>query len=146
MDQTTTTLLMFLALIVGGYLLIIRPQQKRAKEQQDMIARLVEGSRVMLTSGVFGTIRHLGTKQAIVEVSPGVELTILRQAIVRTIPAEEEEFEYDDSDDAVDESTDDVDSVPDDLTGLPEADRSPWQRDADAADDQPESPSDTDKR
>ncbi len=146
MDQTTTTLLMFLALIVGGYLLIIRPQQKRAKEQQDMISRLVEGSRVMLTSGVFGTIRHLGTKQAIVEVSPGVELTILRQAIVRTIPAEEEEFEYDDSDDAGDESADDVDAVPDDLTGLPEADRSPWQRDAGAADDQPESPSDTDKR
>ena len=107
MDQTLTTVLMFGALSVGGYFLMIRPQQKRAKEQQDMIARLAEGSRVMLTSGVFATVRHLGTKQAVVEVSPGVELTILRQAIVRTVPADEEEFEYSDSD-----------AVPDDIDGL----------------------------
>ena len=107
MDQTLTTVLMFGALIVGGYFLMIRPQQKRAKEQQDMIARLAEGSRVMLTSGVFATVRHLGTKQAVVEVPPGVELTILRQAIVRTVPADEEEFEYSDSD-----------AVPDDIDGL----------------------------
>lgn len=134
MDQTLTTVLMFGALIVGGYFLMIRPQQKRAKEQQDMIAKLGEGSRVMMTSGVFATVRHLGTKQAVVEVSPGVELTILRQAIVRTVPSEEEEFEYSDSD-----------AVPDDLYGLDDADAtgtavaddSAWQRDA--ADEQHES-------
>ncbi len=118
MDQTMTTVLMFGALLLGGYFLMIRPQQKRAKEQQDMISKLVEGSRVMLTSGVFATIKHMGAKQAIVEVSPGVELTILRQAIVRAVPAEEEEFEYSDDD-----------AVPNDLQDLAPHDDTVWQRD-----------------
>ena len=92
MDLTTMVLLG--AVFVGLYFIMIRPQQKRAKEHQAELARIAEGSRVMLTSGVLCTVRHLGTKQAVVEVSPGVELTILRQAIVRVVPAEEEEFEY----------------------------------------------------
>lgn len=134
MDQTMTTVLMFGALIVGGYFLMIRPQQKKAKQQQEMIAKLGEGDRVMLTSGVLATVRHLGTKQAIVEVSPGVELTILRQAIVRGVSAEEEEFEYSDE------------AAPDDLQGLdglespqPAADDKAWQPDEQAS---PEAPSD----
>ncbi|HOB04895.1 MAG TPA: preprotein translocase subunit YajC [Propionibacteriaceae bacterium] len=121
MDQTLSTVLMFGALLLGGYFLLIRPQQKRAKDQADMIAKLGEGSRVMLTSGVFATIRHMGTKQAIVEVSPGVELTIVRNAIVRAIPAEEEEFEYAD---------DEADLVPDDLQSLQADDDSAWRADA----------------
>ena len=93
MDQLTTMVLLG-AVFVGLYFIMIRPQQKRAKEHQAELARIAEGSRVMLTSGVLCTVRHLGTKQAVVEVSPGVELTLLRQAIVRVVPAEEEEFEY----------------------------------------------------
>ena len=132
-QQTLTTVLMFGALIIGGYFLMIRPQQKKAKEQQELIAKLGDGDRVMLTSGIFATIRHMGTKQAIVEVSPGVELTLLRQAIVRAVPADEEEFEYSDDD-----------AVPDDLAGLepepePESDRAP-QTDSDPTTVNPDEP------
>ncbi len=129
MDQTLSTVLMFGALIVGGYFLMIRPQQKRAKAQQELIAKLGDGSRVMLTSGVFATVKHMGVKQAIVEVSPGVELTILRQAIVRGVPADEEEFEY--SDDS---------AVPDDLGDLAPVDDTAWQRQEPADDHDPEPP------
>jgi preprotein translocase subunit YajC len=90
----TLTLAMIAVLIVVGYFLIIRPQQKRAKEQQALQNSLQEGSRVMMSGGVFGTIRHMGDKQVVVEVSPGVELTFVRQAIIRPLKDDEDEFEY----------------------------------------------------
>ena len=93
MDQFGTFALLGAAFI-GLYFIMIRPQQKRVKEQQAQLAKIAEGSRVMLTSGVLCTVRQLGTQQAVVEVSPGEDLTILRQAMVRVVPADEEEFEY----------------------------------------------------
>ena len=89
-----TTLAMIVVLIVVGYFLIIRPQQKRTKEAKAVQASLQEGSRVMMSGGIFGTIRHMGDKQVVVEVSPGVELTFVRQAIIRPLKEDEDEFEY----------------------------------------------------
>jgi preprotein translocase subunit YajC len=88
------TLAMVAVLIVVGYFLIIRPQQKRAKEQKALQDSLQAGSRVMMSGGIFGTLRHLGEKQVVVEVSPGVELTFVRQAIIRPLKDDEDEFEY----------------------------------------------------
>ena len=88
------TLAMIAVLIVVGYFLIIRPQQKRAKEAAALQATIQDGSRVMMSGGIFGTVRHLGEKQVVVEVSPGVELTFVRQAIIRPLKDDEDEFEY----------------------------------------------------
>src|SRR5450631_1306824 len=88
------TLAMIAVLVVVGYFLIIRPQQKRTKEAKQLQESLQEGSRVMMSGGIFGTIRHLGDKQVVVEVSPGVELTFVKQAIIRPLKDEEDEFEY----------------------------------------------------
>ncbi|MGO1384828.1 MAG: preprotein translocase subunit YajC [Arachnia sp.] len=92
------------------YFLLIRPQQKRLKAQQQVISELTPGTRVLLTSGVFATVRHLGERQAIVELAPGVEVTLIKGNIARPTTAEEEEFEFsDDADSAivVDEIVDD---------------------------------------
>lgn len=81
------------------YFLLIRPAQKKQKDQQKLLAGLQEGTRVMLSSGIFGTIRHLGERQVILEIAPGFELTVARAAITRPVQPEEEDFEYDDTDD-----------------------------------------------
>lgn len=86
------TIIMIVLIGVGFYFLMIRPQQKRAKDQKAKMAALEPGARVMTISGIFGTIRHLGEKQAIIEVAPGVEFTIDKRAI-STQPVEDE-FEY----------------------------------------------------
>lgn len=78
------------------YFLMIRPQQKRTKEQQRLMGELAPGSRVMTISGIVGTIKYLGDKQAILEVSPGVEMTIDKRAL-STQPVVDE-FEYADED------------------------------------------------
>ena len=88
------TLAMIGVLIVAGYFLIIRPQRKRAKEAAELQSSLQAGSRVMMSGGIFGTLKHLGDKQVVVEVSPGVELTFVRQAIIRPLKDDEDEFEY----------------------------------------------------
>lgn len=80
--------------LMGGavYFLMIRPQQKRAKEQAALMSSLEPGARVMTISGIVGTIKYLGEKQAILEISPGVEMTMDKRAL-STQPVVDE-FEY----------------------------------------------------
>ena len=94
MGDMGSTVLMLVLMGAAFYFLLIRPQQKRAKKQQEMTSALAAGTRVMLSSGIFGTIRHLGEKQAIIEIAPGLEMTVIKQAIVKTLAAEDDEFEY----------------------------------------------------
>jgi len=56
---------------------------------------LQPGTRVMLGSGLFGTLVSVGTKQVVLEVSPGVEMTVLKQAISRTVAPGDEDTEFD---------------------------------------------------
>lgn len=91
------------------YLVMIRPQVKKAKaaqaERDAMVAALGPGSRVLLTSGVFGTIRHLGERQAVIELAPGVEITVMKQAITKAVTPDEEDFEYEDESAPVESTT-----------------------------------------
>ena len=82
MDYTTP--IMIALMVFAFYFLILRPQKKRQQAMQNTLNSLRPGDRVLLGSGVFGTILSLGDRQAVLEISPGVELTVLKQAIVRT--------------------------------------------------------------
>jgi len=89
-------ILMMIALFAVMYFLMIRPQQKRAKQHQEMQSGLSAGERVLLTSGMFGTVAHVGERQIIVELAPGVEVTVLKGNVARKVSAEDEEFEFTD--------------------------------------------------
>ncbi len=103
MGDMGSTVLMLVLMGAAFYFLLIRPQQKRAKKQQEMTNSLQPGTRVMLSSGVFGTIRHLGERQAIIEIAPGIEMTVVKQAVVKTLTAEDDEFEYSDEPAVIDD-------------------------------------------
>lgn len=104
-NSMMSTIIMVVLMVAAFWLLLIRPAQKKQKQQQQLVSQLGVGSRVMLSGGVFGTIVQSGEKQAVVEVSPGVEMTILKQAIIRVVDPSEEEFEYDDVTDTPTEGT-----------------------------------------
>ena len=89
-------LLMLVVFVGAAYFLMIRPQQKRMREHQSQIDALQPGARVILSSGVFATLSHIADTQAIVELAPGVEVTILKQDIARVAKDDEEEFEFTD--------------------------------------------------
>ena len=78
-----TSLVLIALMIAAFYFLILRPQKKRQQAIQQTLNSLTPGARVLLGSGLFGTLVSLGTKQAVLEIAPGVELTVLKQAIVR---------------------------------------------------------------
>jgi preprotein translocase subunit YajC len=78
-----STLILVLLMVVAFYFLILRPQKKRQQALQKMTRELQPGDQVLLGSGLFGTLVSMGTKQAVLEIAPGVELTVLKQAIVR---------------------------------------------------------------
>ena len=89
-------LLMLVVFVGAAYFLMIRPQQKHMREHQSQIDALQPEARVILSSGVFATLSHVADTQAIVELAPGVEVTILKQAIARVAKDDEEEFEFTD--------------------------------------------------
>ena len=107
-------LLMLVVFVGAAYFLMIRPQQKRMREHQSQIDALQPGDRVILNSGVFATLSHIADTQAIVELAPGVEVTILKQVIARVAKNDEEEFEFTDEVEETaggEESTENVDGV-----------------------------------
>lgn len=113
-----TTIILILLMVVAFYFLILRPQKKRQQAQQKTMNELTPGTRVLLGSGLFGTINWVGAKQALVEVAPGVELTVLKQAIARVVTPGDE---YSEPIDVVDEP-DELDEL-DPLDGAIEPER-----------------------
>jgi preprotein translocase subunit YajC len=90
MQQYST--LIFIALLVAAfYFLILRPQRKRQQALQRTMSALSPGSRVMLGSGVFGTVVSVGPRQVVLEISPGAELTVLKQAITKIVTEDDED-------------------------------------------------------
>ena len=90
MQQYST--LIFIALLVAAfYFLILRPQRKRQQAQQQTMSALSPGSRVMLGSGLFGTVVSVGPRQVVLEISPGAELTVLKQAISKVVTDDDED-------------------------------------------------------
>ena len=104
-------LLMLVVFVGAAYFLMIRPQQKRMREHQSQIDALQPGERVILTSGIFATLSHIADTQAIVELAPGVEVTILKQAIARVAKNDEEEFEFTDDVEETIEGEENVDGT-----------------------------------
>jgi preprotein translocase subunit YajC len=89
--QQYSTVIFIALLVLAFYFLIMRPQRKRQQAMQRTMNTLSPGNRVMLASGVFGTVVSVGSKQVVLEISPGAELTVLKQAISRVVTADDED-------------------------------------------------------
>jgi preprotein translocase subunit YajC len=102
MEQYST--LIFIALLVAAfYFLILRPQRKRQQAMRETMNALSPGDRVMLASGLFGTVVTVGPQQVVLEISPGAELTVLKQAVSKIVtPADEDNLEEEDELDELD--------------------------------------------
>lgn len=63
------------------WLFIIRPASRRQKELGRMQSSLTVGDEIVLTSGVYGTVRELHDGYLLVEVAPGVSIKVARGAV-----------------------------------------------------------------
>ncbi len=95
-------LILPLLLFAGMYMLLIRPQQQKMKEQQALVARAAAGDRVLLATGIYGTLTEVLATSAYIEVAEGIEMLVARSAIQDIL----DEFPTDEDDeiqDAADE-------------------------------------------
>lgn len=83
------TFIPLLLLVVVFYLLVLRPARARQREFTATQQALEPGSRVMLASGIYGDIATIGDETIELEVSPGMHVTVARQAVARVLPAPE---------------------------------------------------------
>ncbi|GII80836.1 preprotein translocase subunit YajC [Sphaerisporangium rufum] len=89
-------------LIVVFYFLLIRPQRKRQQEQLQMQNSLTPGSRVMTTTGLFGTVSALEDDDVVLEIAPGVQTRWTKGAIGRVVtPVEPAAVPVDNEEDGV---------------------------------------------
>ena len=63
------------------WLFIIRPASRRQKELSRMQSSLEQGDEVVLTPGVYGTVRQLEDDHVLVEIAAGVVIKVARGAI-----------------------------------------------------------------
>ena len=60
--------LMILAMFAIMYFFMIRPQQKRQKEIREFQNSLTEGSSVVTSGGIYGTVKRIDLEKNIIEV------------------------------------------------------------------------------
>ncbi|MDX2000909.1 MAG: preprotein translocase subunit YajC [Chitinophagales bacterium] len=75
------TFILFGLMFVVMYFFFIRPQQKKMKEQNDFVAKLQKGDRVVTNAGIHGRILKEEGETFLVEVDTNVKLKIERSAI-----------------------------------------------------------------
>ncbi len=75
-----------LGVLAAMILLLISQNRKRRKDAEKLLSSITEGSKVMLHSGIKGTISSIDGDELIVETTPGVKLTVVKQA-VRSVEA-----------------------------------------------------------
>ena len=58
-----------------------RSQKKQQQKRQEMIDRTVKGTRVLLASGIRGTIDEVRENEFVVEIAPNVKITVVKNGI-----------------------------------------------------------------
>lgn len=67
------------------WVLFILPQQRKVRAHQRLVRALEVGDEVILSAGIYGRITDLGPEDMRLEVAPGVELRVARQAALRRV-------------------------------------------------------------
>lgn len=80
-------LLPLVAILLLFWLLVIRPASRRQKAMVQLQQSLEVGQRVMLASGLFGTISSLTEERAHVEIAQGVQVEVMRAAVTNVEPS-----------------------------------------------------------
>ena len=77
----------FAAIFAIFYFLLIRPQQKQKRERETMLSAVRPGDRVVMSSGLHGTVVKLSETAVTLKVADQVRLEFDRSAIGRIVPA-----------------------------------------------------------
>ncbi len=76
-----------LAVLIGlFYVLIMRPQRNRQRKAMQTQSQVMPGQRIRTTAGMYGTVVSGDDRDVVIEIAPGVEVSMLRRAVMEVIP------------------------------------------------------------
>jgi preprotein translocase subunit YajC len=76
-------LIPLVAILALFWFMVVRPQQRRQKEVVRLQESIQVGQRVMMSSGIFGTVVSLTDDRAHLEITNGTVIEIARAAIAK---------------------------------------------------------------
>jgi preprotein translocase subunit YajC len=98
------SILLPVLIFVVFYALVILPQGRKRRQAAALQRAVEPGSRVLLTSGLYGIVVEIETDTIIIEAAEGVHLRFAKAAVLRVVPDlvdadDVDDDEYDDDDD-----------------------------------------------
>lgn len=84
MSAAAQLLVIVVAMLVF-WAIVMRPARNQQRRVQELQNSLEVGQEVVLSSGIFGTVRGLDEGKVELEVAPGVVITAARQVVVRRV-------------------------------------------------------------
>jgi preprotein translocase subunit YajC len=78
-------LLPLVAILALFWFMVVRPQRRRQQEVIALQNSIEVGQQVMMSSGIYGTVRSVTDDTARLEIAPGTEIKIARAAIARVV-------------------------------------------------------------
>ncbi|MEO5653563.1 MAG: preprotein translocase subunit YajC [Marmoricola sp.] len=76
----------FLVIVIamfGFWAIVMRPARTQQRRVQELQQSLEIGQEVVLSAGIFGTVRALNEARVEIEIAPGTVITVARQVVVR---------------------------------------------------------------
>lgn len=83
------TLLVILIALVGFWLIVLRPARASQQRVTSLQHELEVGDEVIISAGIFGTVRSVEDDRVTLEIAPGTVITVARQVVVRRVPEAE---------------------------------------------------------
>ncbi|QNN52515.1 preprotein translocase subunit YajC [Nocardioides mesophilus] len=79
------SLLPFVLIVVVFWFLVARPARRQQQKLAATQAGIAIGSEVMLGSGIYGRVASLDEETLQLEIAPGTQVKVARQAVVRVL-------------------------------------------------------------
>lgn len=91
----SSSFLIIIAVFAVMMIFLFRSQRRRQQRSVDTQRQVMDGSKIRTTFGLYGTVMSSDDRNVMVEIAPGVEVKLLRQAIAAVVPDEEPDGTYD---------------------------------------------------
>ena len=84
---------LFLVALVALWVIVTRPTRQQQRKMAELQSDIQIGDEVILSAGIFGTVRSVDDDRVGLEIAEGTVITVARQVVVRRAPDELDELE-----------------------------------------------------
>lgn len=78
-------LLVVVVALAAFWFVVMRPARTQQRKVEQLQRELQVGDEVVLSAGIFGTVRSLTDARVDIEIASGVVITVARQVVVRRV-------------------------------------------------------------